>query len=150
MDLLLWRHAEAADGSPDATRPLTTKGLKQAQRIAHWLDEHAPGDLRILVSPALRTQQTVLAWTKRFEITEEVGTDCDAPQLLAAAGWPSAGGAVMVVGHQPTLGRVAALLLSGVEEDLSVRKGALWWFKLRQRDDEEQMVLRAVVSADML
>ena len=92
MDLLLWRHAEAADGSPDATRPLTTKGLKQAQRIAHWLDEHAPGDLRILVSPALRTQQTVLAWTKRFEITEEVGTDCDAPQLLAATGWPSAGG----------------------------------------------------------
>ncbi|HSD36818.1 MAG TPA: histidine phosphatase family protein [Rhodocyclaceae bacterium] len=150
MDLLLWRHAEAADGSPDASRPLTAKGLQQAQRIARWLDEHAPGDLRILVSPALRTQQTVRAWTKRFETTDEVGTDAEAPQLLAATGWPSAGGAVMVVGHQPTLGRAASLLLSGVEEDLSFRKGALWWFKLRQRDDEEQMVLRAVVSADML
>jgi phosphohistidine phosphatase len=150
MDLLLWRHADAADGHPDATRPLTAKGLQQAQRIARWLDEHAPGDLRILVSPALRTQQTVLAWTKRFEISEDVGLDANAPQLLAAAGWPSGSGAVMVVGHQPTLGRAASLLLSGVEEDLSFRKGALWWFKLRQRDDEEQMVLRAVVSADML
>ena len=150
MDLLLWRHAEAAEGSPDPTRSLTAKGLKQAQRIAHWLDEHAPGDLRILVSPALRTQQTVRAWTRSFETTEEVGTSCEAPGLLAATVWPNAGGAVLVVGHQPTLGRAASLLLSGLEEDLSFRKGALWWFKLRQRDDEEQVVLRAVVSADML
>lgn len=150
MDLLLWRHAEAADGSPDETRPLTAKGVKQAQRIAHWLDEHAPTDIRILVSPALRTQQTILAWTKRFETCEDVSTRADAPDLLAATGWPSAGGAVMVVGHQPTLGRVASLLLSGVDEELSFRKGALWWFKLRERDDHEQVVLRAVVSADML
>jgi phosphohistidine phosphatase len=150
MDLLLWRHAEAADGSPDDTRPLTAKGVKQAQRIAAWLDEHAPADVRILVSPALRTQQTVLAWTKRFETCEDVSTRADAPDLLAATGWPNAEGAVLVVGHQPTLGRVASLLLSGIDEELSFRKGALWWFKLRERDDQEQVVLRAVVSADML
>ena len=34
MDLILWRHAEAEDGMPDAGRKLTEKGLKQAQQMA--------------------------------------------------------------------------------------------------------------------
>ena len=39
MELILWRHAEAEDGSPDAARKLTAKGEKQAQKLARWLKE---------------------------------------------------------------------------------------------------------------
>ena len=42
MDLLLWRHAEAVDGTPDHLRELTPRGLKQARRMANWLDAHKP------------------------------------------------------------------------------------------------------------
>ena len=153
MDLLLWRHAEAFDaieGQDDASRELSPNGIKQARRIAKWLDEHGPKHMRVLVSPALRTQQTARIWRKKFETVAELGIDGTPAQLLAASGWPNAAQPVLIVGHQPILGRSASLLLSGIEEDLSIRKGALWWFKLRQRDDEERVILRAVVSADIV
>ena len=37
MDLILWRHAEAREGSPDLTRPLTRKGCQQAKEMAEFL-----------------------------------------------------------------------------------------------------------------
>ena len=36
MDLILWRHCEAEPGEPDLGRRLTSKGLKQAERMAQW------------------------------------------------------------------------------------------------------------------
>ena len=39
MDLLLWRHAEAVDGVPDSTRELSERGLRQAHKMAEWLDK---------------------------------------------------------------------------------------------------------------
>lgn len=150
MDLLLWRHAEAHDGSPDHERLLTPRGEKQARRMAKWLTDHAPAPLRILVSPALRTQQTVQAWTDKFETCQAVGVMASGSDLLTAANWPNRDEAVLIVGHQPSLGHAASLLLNGVEEDISFRKGALWWFKYRDRDGEKQAVLRAVMTAELL
>jgi phosphohistidine phosphatase len=42
------------------------------------------------------------------------------------------------------------LLLSGVEADWSVRKGALWWLRGRERDGASEVVLRAVVAPDLV
>ncbi|MFU2487439.1 phosphohistidine phosphatase SixA [Thauera sp. WH-1] len=148
MDLLLWRHAEAVDGSPDHTRELTPRGLKQARRMARWLEEHRPKQLRVLVSPTLRTRQTATAFTDSFQIVPSLGPEGNVPELLAATGWPDASGAALVVGHQPALGRLAALLLSGAEADWTIKKGALWWFTNRVREDESQTVLRAVIPSD--
>ncbi len=49
MDLILWRHCEAEPGEPDLGRRLTSKGVKQAERMAAWLDAHLPDTCRILV-----------------------------------------------------------------------------------------------------
>ena len=57
---LLWRHAEAVDGTPDQARELTERGIKQARRIAHWLAERRPKRLRVLVSPTMRTARPPL------------------------------------------------------------------------------------------
>ena len=84
MDLLLWRHAEAEDGIPDLKRRLTARGEKQAQQIAEWLHQHAPKKLRILVSPALRCQQTAKALGLPFETDKRLGTDGNVASLLAA------------------------------------------------------------------
>ena len=150
MDLLLWRHAEAEDGFPDAQRRLTPRGEQQAQRMAAWILAHAPKDLRIIASPATRCQQTAAALGLPFETDLRLSTDGNVTDLLAAAGWPSASppSAVLIVGHQPTLGRTAALLLSGSEANWTIRKGALWWLTRRTRHDETQTLLRAVVPAE--
>jgi phosphohistidine phosphatase len=150
MDLLLWRHAEAEDGFPDAERELTPRGVKQAKRMARWLRKHLPDDVRILVSPTVRTQQTANALGLPFETSSAVGTGASAADILAAAGWPDGGGnpnsTVLVVGHQPTLGEVAALLLTGREADWTIKKGAVWWFDSRGMGGEHQAVLRAVMA----
>lgn len=149
MDLLLWRHAEAVDGVPDSTRELSERGLRQAHKMAEWLDKRRPKRLRVLVSPTLRTRQTASAFTHDFEVVPALGPGNDIASILAATGWPDAGGAVLIVGHQPELGRLAALLLAGQEADWTIKKGALWWFTNRVRDEETQTVLRAVVPADL-
>src|SRR5215470_4109348 len=106
MDLILWRHAEAEDGIPDTTRKLTPKGKKQAEKIAAWLKKRIGSPVRVLVSPAARTQQTASALMNKFETSEEIGVSTSVKRILQATGYPNAHGTVIVVGHQPTLGQV--------------------------------------------
>jgi phosphohistidine phosphatase len=153
MDLILWRHAEAEDGGPgipDTKRRLTARGEKQAHDVAKWLQAHLPKKTKILVSPAVRTQQTAHALALPFEVEPQIAVGADAADLIAASNWPTHSGAVLLVGHQPTLGRLAALLLSGSEADWSIKKGAVWWFSKRSREGRDQTVLRAVINPDLL
>lgn len=150
MDLILWRHAEAEDGAPDAKRQLTPRGCKQAKQVARWLKKRLPADARILASPAVRAVQTAQALELPYEELPKLGTGASASSLLGAAGWPQAGGTVVIVGHQPTLGRAAALLMTGDAADWSVRKGALWWFTCRMRGGNTETVLRAVIAPDLV
>jgi phosphohistidine phosphatase len=150
MDLILWRHAEAEDGVPDGDRALTRKGHKQAAAVAAWLCDRLPKRARILVSPATRAQQTAAALEQPFTTTREIGVGASATDLVEAAGWPDAGGTVVIVGHQPTLGRVAALLITGDEADWVIKKGALWWLTRRVRDGDGEVVLRAVIGPDLV
>jgi phosphohistidine phosphatase len=149
MELILWRHADARPGEPDAARPLTPKGRKQADAMARWLKIHLPKDARILASPAARAKETADALKRDCEIVEGLAPDKSAQDMLAAAGWPEAGGTVVLVGHNPAIGRLAALLLNGSEADSTIRKGAAWWFTSRVREGESQVVLKAVMSPGM-
>lgn len=150
MDLLLWRHAEAEDGEDDLKRRLTERGERQARTMAAWIRQNQPKDLRIVVSPAVRTQQTAQALKLPFETQRKIGPEACVSELIAASGWPQAGGAVLIVGHQPALGRLAALLLGGQEADWSIKKGALWWLSNRVRRGETQTVLRAMIPVELL
>ena len=150
MDLILWRHAEAEPGEPDHGRRLTSKGQKQAERMAAWLEHRLPETTRILVSPAERTQQTALALGRRYRTSREVAPGASAASILAAAGWPDAREPVLVVGHQPTLGEVAAFLLAGEEAGWSIRKGAVWWLTNRTRLGQSGAVLKVAIGPDLV
>jgi len=144
-ELLLWRHADAEDGIPDSGRALTKKGLKQAEQVAAWLKPRLPGDCLILVSPAKRAQQTAAALDLPYTTEKRIGVHASVTDIIAATGWPRRKGAVLVVGHQPTLGQVAAQLLAGEPADWTIKKGALWWFSYRTGE----IILRAVVAPDL-
>ncbi len=150
MDLILWRHADAQDGEQDMARPLTSKGRKQAERMAAWLNAHLPKDTRILVSPARRTRETADALGRDYETDKHLVPGAEAAHLLAAAGWPEASGAVLVVGHQPTLGEAASLLLFGETRGLSIKKGGVIWLTNRVRGVMPQTVIKAAMTAEML
>ncbi len=146
MELILWRHAEAEDSFPDLSRELTEKGRKQAAKTAAFLRQHLPPDARILVSPATRTQQTVAALTSDFTTVPAIAPGASVHAVLQAARWPDAGGTVLVVGHQPTLGTVAAQLLGC--EPLRIKKSGLWWLSRHEGDSET--TLRLAITPDFL
>jgi phosphohistidine phosphatase len=152
MELILWRHAEAEDAGRegDAARRLTKKGRKQAERVAAWLGERIGGEWRIVVSPACRTLETVKPLDRAFEVRESVGTAADASSLLEEVGWPGAPRPTLVVGHQPTLGEVAAILLGKPGSEVPVRKGAIWWFASRERGGVHEAIVRAVMEPELL
>jgi len=151
MDLILWRHAEAEEGKADLERELTAKGRKQAQRVAEWLQQRLPAQYALVSSPAARAQQTAQALATRFKVAKQVAPGASVAHLLEAAQWPEQKGTVILVGHQPDLGRVAAFLVSGTQSGAwSVKKGGLWWLSNRIREEANQVVVRAVVSPDLL
>jgi phosphohistidine phosphatase len=153
MDLILWRHAEAFEAGEvanDLDRALTPKGERQAQRMADWLNQRLAHSTRILVSPALRCQQTAKALGKKFKTANELAPDGNGEALLKAARWPDASEPVLVVGHQPTLGLVASYLISEVPQAWTIKKGAVWWVRGRHREDGARIILQAVQSPDCL
>jgi len=150
MDLVLWRHADAEEGGRDLDRKLTSKGRKQAERMAEWLAKRLPSKYKVLSSPARRARETADALHVRYKIHDRLAPGAAPKDILAACGWPEHKGLAIVVGHQPDLGRAAALLLAGEDAEWSVKKGGLVWISCRERDGKHQMVLRAAISPDLL
>ena len=144
MDLILWRHADAEDGRPDLQRELTGKGRRQAARVAKWLEAHLPKGFRVISSPAARARQTAEALTRDMEIDNTLAPGASVQAIVKAAGWPSGGGTVVLVGHQPDFGEALAYLVTGREEGWRLEKAAFWWLA------EQPVIVKAVVSPDLL
>ena len=154
MNLILWRHAEAEDiAASDLARQLTTRGRKQAQNVARWLRARLPDDALILASPATRTIQTAEALTDQYRVVRELAPNASVDNVLAAAGWPEGiASTVVVIGHQPTLGEVAARLLSNEEDRRSwaLKKAGVFWIKSRERNGDAEAVLLAAITPDLV
>jgi phosphohistidine phosphatase len=76
---------------------------------------------------------------KDFETVNELASGASVEAILKVAGMA---GTVVVVGHQPELGRAIAYLLCGEPRDWAVEKGALWWIAGKS--------VKTVISPDLL
>lgn len=132
MLLYLLRHAEAeALAASDRARRLTPKGDEQALRVGKFCRKHGLEPGVVLSSPvtrALQTAKLVLGSLPGAELIEAPWAACGMDpleaieELKAFAASPS----VMLVGHQPDLGALAASLLGLPEpQALRVRKALL-------------------------
>jgi phosphohistidine phosphatase len=152
MELILWRHAEAEPHKPDELsdpmsdqlRVLTPKGARHASRMGAWLDRQLPSHCRILSSPATRCVQTAEGLGRKFATLEALNTDSTPEAILAASGWPEARLPVLIVGHQPLLGQVAALIFSGAVHDWKIRKAGVFWIAHKGEADPAPFVRLAV------
>jgi phosphohistidine phosphatase len=132
MKLHLLRHAEAEErATGDRSRRLTPKGEEQAAKVGGFCLRHGIEPEVILSSPVIRARQTADAVAARLtgaELIEAPWAACGmrtetfCGEIAAYKNFSS----VMLVGHQPDLGLLAAWLL-GVEEGecLHVRKALL-------------------------
>ena len=153
MDLILWRHAEAHEAAPgedDMSRSLTSRGERQAVRMAQWLERQLPEGTRILCSPAKRTEQTAMALGRKYKLSSALTPQSTADMLLDAAQWPTSKNTVLVIGHQPTLGEAVSIVLGFQKPECSVKKGAVWWLRSRLRPERDQTILLTVQTPDML
>ncbi|AZN29117.1 histidine phosphatase [Flaviflexus salsibiostraticola] len=111
MRLVLMRHAEAAEGSADFTRPLTDAGRRQAKERGSQLADHR---LELaLVSDASRARETfehlglaipVVSYDREIYFGSHE-TIIDMVRAL-----PESAERVLIVGHEPTISQAATIL----------------------------------------
>jgi phosphohistidine phosphatase len=116
--------------------------------MAQWLNHHLPDSVRVLVSPALRARQTAAALKRKIRIVPTLGPDSTVDSLLLAARWPGSREPVLVVADQAVLGMTAAYLVAGVTTPWTVRKGAVWWLRRRERDESGEVIVQVVIAPD--
>jgi phosphohistidine phosphatase len=153
MELILWRHAEAEPHKPDQLadqlRVLTPKGARHASRVGAWLERQLPSNCRVLSSPATRCVQTAEALGRKFSTVDALNTDSTPEKILEACGWPNQKQPVVVVGHNPLLGQVAALIFSGAAHDWKIRKGSVLWIARKSEEDTAPFI-RLAVGPDLI
>lgn len=132
MQLYLLRHAEAELlASSDRARQLTKKGGQQAAKVGKFCAKHGLAPAVILSSPVVRARQTadlVAPSVPEAELIEAPWAACgmDPWQAMEELGAYAKFPAVMLVGHQPDLGGLAAALLGMTQvQSLHVRKALL-------------------------
>jgi phosphohistidine phosphatase len=140
MELILWRHADAEEGADDLARRLTKKGEADAAAMAKWLRAQLPRDFTVVSSPAVRAQQTAAALKAKVVNEPALAPGATVPTILGVV--EKQGGLVIVVGHQPDLGRAAAELVANLRAEWHIEKGAIWWFS--------RGGIKAVVSPELL
>lgn len=123
-ELILLRHAEALPAQADHTdhgRPLSERGEQEAKAAGRWLAAHGLKPDRVLCSPAIRTRSTAqLALTalgqSELQLADDI-YDASPGQLLALLDQHEDAGTVLLVGHNPGIERLVALLVEGRSEE---------------------------------
>lgn len=106
--LLLARHAhaEAPDGAEDFDRKLSERGRAEASAMAAWAVANAKPD-RVVASAAVRTLETARAHGPDVEASERLYVAELEDYLDVIEETDESISAVLIVGHQPTVGGVA-------------------------------------------
>lgn len=121
---MLWllRHGDAADGSPDAERPLTKKGEKQSRAAGRALAALGVKIDACLTSPKVRAAETARLACQELGVEPQLepklaGGPFDAEALAAGLG-----DNVLLVGHDPDFS-MAVHALTGAQ--VRMKKGGL-------------------------
>jgi phosphohistidine phosphatase len=125
--LVLIRHGKAADGAVDAERPLADRGRRDAVAVGRWLAQQGIRPDRVVVSSALRAQQTWAAARAEldacpdpivdgrvFDNDEEILVEIvrEAPDEVAT---------LVLIGHNPSFERFAHDLDDGTGDEAAHR-----------------------------
>jgi phosphohistidine phosphatase len=133
MKLVLFRHGPAGQRDPrrwpdDALRPLTTRGEERTRGAARGLRRLLGSDpVAIITSPYTRCASTAMIVAECFEtgrVTEHEALEPGGSyrNIIALLGDRKPGETLVLIGHEPDLGRLAGTLLFGAPSPLPLRK----------------------------
>ena len=126
VQVFLIRHAHATDETlqvSDAHRPLSATGRTQAKRLGEKLRWYDCGITHVWSSPLVRAIQTAELVIAGFdddlalEIVPDLAPDGAPRAVVAALKLLPAGSSAMIVGHEPGMSSLGALLLGGTAFD---------------------------------
>jgi phosphohistidine phosphatase len=149
MKLYLVQHGEATTEQVDPARPLTAKGRNDVQKIASFLKGAGLGPVVISHSGKTRARQTaeIIAAQLRpsDQVTERDGLAPNDPVKSVAKEVSGVANDLMIVGHLPFLGKLAARLLAGVESKnvVAFRQGGI--VCLQRNEDQTWQVAWMVI-----
>jgi phosphohistidine phosphatase len=111
--LVLVRHGKAADGDVDVDRTLTDRGRSDSAAVGRWLTEQAIRPDRVVVSPAVRAQQTWSSMAAELGVTVDAVIDGhiydnDVDRLLHLVhDTPDRVTTLVLIGHNPSFEQFA-------------------------------------------
>jgi phosphohistidine phosphatase len=131
MRVILFRHGPAGQHDParwpnDDERPLTPRGVERTRAAASGLRRIEPTVSLIWTSPLIRALETArlaeeVLQTKNLETVDALASGASARAVLAAVAKLKADQVVVLVGHEPDLGKLAATMI-GVTVPLPLKK----------------------------
>ena len=142
-----------SDENSDLSRALTYKGQRQAKNMARWLTQHLitsnlinksllnqpeSSNLRVVSSVALRAYQTAQALQTnlgaRCNIAVYQGFNPNSPlqKVLAELNRLDQTANLVLIGHAPWIGQLAAHLLGIKTGEFTIKKSAIWWLRLSE------------------
>lgn len=146
MELYFLRHAIAAglDGAKfksDSERPLTEEGIDKMEKAAKGMREAGFMFHRIVSSPYVRARQTAeiaaeaLGFGGKIIYSDALIPEADFKSLSRLIASFGDAEEVLLVGHQPSIGRfVSQLIVGRPDASIDFKKGALCCVELLQKD----------------
>jgi phosphohistidine phosphatase len=135
MDLLVLRHGKAearGGGGPDGDRTLTKKGIRDIRRVARWMAWSGIIPDLIVSSPLARAKETAEIMVERFPHVEdiafwdELAPGSEPGTIAARFGELQGTTLLLVVGHEPQLSSLIALLIgAGEDAHIVLEKGGI-------------------------
>ena len=122
-EIILLRHAHADGATPgqdDIARVLSLRGEAEANAAGAWLREHGATPDRVLCSPSARTRETcerVLAALGYADLRSDARIyDATPGDLIRVLDEHPDAGSILLVGHNPGLENLVALLTEGASD----------------------------------
>ena len=155
--LFLLRHGVAEERSPqwsEMERPLTPEGMEKMREEARGIASLSPGIDLILSSPLKRAMQTAEAVAKALRqpvVPFDALASGASPETILRALVPHAGKTgILLAGHEPDLGDLAAHLLGAPEGTIEFKKGALCCIEVDALPPGKPGVLRSLLPPSVL
>jgi phosphohistidine phosphatase len=133
MRLILFRHGHADEADParwpdDRERPLSARGAERTADAARGLADLEESVTRVITSPLCRARETarilvdVLAIGAPFETHDALAPGGSARRLLETLPADDVDDTLVLVGHEPDLGKLAGTLLFGAPKPIPLKK----------------------------
>jgi phosphohistidine phosphatase len=153
MKLYLVQHGEAKRKEEDPSRPLTNKGIKDAEKVAEYISKLDIKVKKIFHSGKLRAKQTAEIYAKYLKPEEGISETDGLNPLDEPKTWiekiKTIDEDIMLTGHLPHLSKLASALITG-DENREIIKFRNAGIICLERDEQGKWTILWVIPPELI